>query len=185
MLKKVFFFLAIGLGLSPFFAHSYSINDVEVIRYGERYLITFEAQIDAPVDNVKAVVYDFEEASKLTPAVLSTEVYRYDDTTARVTAVMRPCLFIFCRTMEKLTIVNLEEERIHLRGVEDAGSFRNSDEVIKFDEAGQGTKLKYKGDISPKFFMPSWLGVRFVRGSVRKYLGDLLANIETKANGGA
>jgi len=98
---------------------------------------------------------------------------------------MRPCLFIFCKTMEKLTIVNLEEDRIHLMGVEDAGSFRNSDETIKFAENGAGTTLKYKGDISPSFYMPNWLGVRFIRGSVRKYLGGLLANIETKANGGA
>ena len=183
MLKKLIFVLAFGIGLSPI-AQAYSINAVEVIRYGERYLITFEAQIDAPMDNVKQVIYDFEEASKLTPAVKSTEVYRYDDDTARVTAVMRPCIFIFCRTMEKLTIVNLEEDRIHLVGIEDAGSFRNSDEVIKFADVEQGTKLRYKGDISPSFFMPSWLGVRFIRGSVRKYLGPLLANIETKANGG-
>jgi len=126
--------LVLGIGSSPVLA--YSINDVEVVRYGERFLITFEAQVDAPMDNVKDVVYDFEEASKLTPAVKSTEVYRFDETTARVTAIMRPCLFIFCKTMEKLTIVNLEEDRIHLMGVEDAGSFRNSDETIKFAENG-------------------------------------------------
>ena len=193
MLKKLIVGFAMvvlipALGLSPVFA--YSINDVEVVRYGERYLITFEAEIDATIDDVKEVIYDFEGAAKLTPAVKSTEVYRFDDTTARVTAIMRPCLFIFCKTMEKLTIVNLEEERIHLMGIEDAGSFRHSEETIKFAETGVGTKLKYKGDISPKFFMPSWLGVRFIRGSVRKYLGGLLANIETKAdeiknNGGA
>ncbi len=184
MLKKLICILALSIGLSPI-AQAYSINDVEVIRYGERYLITFEAQIDAPMDNVKEVIYDFEEASKLTPAVKSTEVYHYDETTARVTAIMRPCIFIFCKTMEKLTIVTLEEDQIHLLGIEDAGSFRNSDELIKFAEVGQGTKLRYKGDISPRFFMPSWLGVRFIRGSVRKYLEPLLANIETKANGGA
>ncbi len=182
MLKKVMIVLILNLGLSQVYA--YSINDVEVIRYGERYLITFEAQLDAPVDEVKEVIYDFEEASKLTSAVKSTEVYRFDDNTARVTAIMRPCIFIFCKTMEKLTIVNLEEDQIRLMGVEDAGSFRNSSETIKFAEAGAGTALKYKGDISPNFYMPNWLGVRFIRGSVRKYLGGLLANIETKANGG-
>lgn len=185
MLKKLIVGLAMVvlapiLGLSSVLA--YSINDVEVVRYGERYLITFEAEVDASIDAVKGVIYDFEGASKLTPAVKSTEVYRFDETTARVTAILRPCLFIFCKTMEKLTIVNLEEERIHLMGIEDAGSFRYSDESIKFAEAGAGTKLKYKGDISPKFFMPSWVGVRFIRGSVRKYLGGLLANIETKAH---
>ena len=184
MLKKLIVGLTMVIltqvmGLGTVFA--YSINDVEVIRYGERYLITFEAKVDAPLDDVKDVIYDFEGANKLTPAVKSTEVYRFDETTARVSAVMRPCLFIFCKTMKKLTIVNLEEEQIHLMGIEDAGSFRYSDETIKFAESGTGTMLKYKGDISPKFFMPQWLGVRFVRGSVRKYLGGLLANIEAKA----
>ena len=180
MLKKFIVFIVLSLGINTAFA--YKINDIEVIRYGERYLITFAAHLDAPVDNVEKVIYDFENATKLTPAVLSTEVYRYDDDTARVTATMRPCVFIFCKTMEKLTIVNLEEDRIHLIGIEDAGSFRNTDEVIRYQAANRGTILRYKGDLSPRFFLPQWLGVRFIRGTVRKYLADMLANIENQAN---
>ena len=181
MLKKVIFLILLSVGLNTAFA--YKINDVEVIRYGERYLITFDAHLDAPLKNVQDVMYDFENASKLTPAVLKTEVYRFDDNTARVTATMRPCVFIFCKTLEKLTIVNLEENRIHLMGIEDAGSFRNTDEVIKYSAQDQGTQVRYKGDLSPRFFLPSWLGVRFIRGTVRKYLGGMLANIENQANG--
>ena len=183
MLKKCVVFVILSLGFN--LASAYKINDVEVVRYGERYLITFAAHIDAPVKNVEKVIYDFENAAKLSPAVVRTEVYRYDDDTARVTATMRPCVFIFCKTMEKLTIVNLEEDRIHLVGIEDAGSFRNTDEVIKYAPANQGTVLSYKGDLSPRFFLPQWLGVRFIRGTVRKYLGDMLATIENKANSGA
>ena len=127
------------------------------------------------MENVRHVMYDFENATKLSPAVLETEVYRYDDNTARVTAIMRPCVYIFCKTMEKLTIVNLEENRIHLQGIEDAGSFRNSNEVIKYAPQGQGTNIRYKGDLSPRFFLPSWLGVRFIRATVpqvfRRHVG--------------
>lgn len=180
MLKKLVLLLILSLGLNTAFA--YKINNVEVVRYGERYLITFDAYLDASVTSVEKVIYDFENAASLTPAVLRTEVYRYDEDTARVTATMRPCVFIFCRTMEKLTIVNLEKDRIHLKGVEDAGDFRNTNEVIKFHAEDRGTLLHYKGDLSPAFFMPQWLGVRFIRGTVRKYLGGMLAAIESRAN---
>lgn len=182
MLKKFIVLLILSLGLNPAFA--YTINEVQVIRYGERYLITFSAILDASVNDVKGVIYDFENAASLTPAVVKTEVFRYDDETARVTATLRPCVYIFCRTIEKLSIVNLQKDQIHLAGVEDAGSFRNANEVIKYEATTGGTLLRYKGDLSPSFYLPQWLGVRFIRGMIRKYLSEMLANIENQANSG-
>ena len=182
MLKKFIVIIVLSIGLNTAFA--YKINEVQVVRYGERYIITFSAHLDAPVSNVENIIHNYENAAKLTPAVLKTEVVRFDEVTARVTATMRPCVFIFCRTIEKLSIINLEENQIHFTGVQDAGSFRNTDEILRFGAENQGTKLSYKGDFSPKFFLSQWLGVRFIRGMVRKYLGDMLAEIETKANSG-
>ena len=182
MLKKFVAVIILSLGLNTAFA--YTINEVQVIRYGERYLITFSAYLDAPLNNVKDVIYDFENAAMLTPAVKKTEVFRYDDETVRVTATMRPCIYLFCRTIEKLSIVNLEKDQIHLAGVEDAGSFRNANEIIKYEATTRGTLLRYKGDLSPSFYLPQWLGVRFIRGMINKYLGEMLTNIENKANSG-
>ncbi len=182
MLIRFIALIVLSLGLNTAFA--YKITEVQVVRYGERYIITFSAHLDAPVNNVQKVIYDFENGAKLSPAVLSTEVYRFDDDTARVRATMRPCVGIFCRTMVKLSIVNLEDNQIHMRGVQDAGSFRNIEEVIRYSAENQGTMMKYKGDFSPGFYLPQWLGVRFIRGVIRKYLGATLAEIENKANAG-
>lgn len=183
MLKKFIALIVLTLGLNTAFA--YKISEVQVVRYGERYIITFSAHLDAPVNNVKEVIYDFENAAKLTPAVLKTEVYRYDEDTARVTATMRPCVSIFCRTIVKLSIVNFEEDRIYFQGIQNAGSFRNADEIIKLSAEDQGTRLKYKGDFSPGFYLPQWLGTKYIRGMVRKYLVAILNEMENKANLGA
>ena len=84
-------------------ASAADIQKLDVWKEGGVFIIDLVGYIDAPIDQVYAVLVDYENLDRLTSSIVEIRVLEpADDGTPLVYTLTKKCVFLFCGKIEKV-----------------------------------------------------------------------------------
>jgi hypothetical protein len=147
---------------------------------GNRYRVEFEAHVAAEAANVRILLSDYDGLARLSDTVVDSRRLPERGGTPRVRIVQRACVFIFCRTLARTMSVESHPDGDVLALTEPETSdyldVRERWQVIA--QAGGDTRVRYRGEFVPRFFVPPLIGPWLIRSFLRAELEATAARIE-------
>jgi hypothetical protein len=144
-----------------------TLRSVDVSREHTRYHVHSETHLDAPPDAIRAVLLDFDDNrySRISEIYKESSYLPPDaDGTPLVYTRVEGCLMVFCRSMrrvERLEVVT--PEFIRSRVLPERSDFAYSMSEWSLEPEGDGTRVVYKMDMEPSFWLPPFVGPWFLK----------------------
>lgn len=155
-------------------AAAYHVVNAEVTQSEDRYTVDFVVILEAEPDRFWEIVTDYARFADFSPSVVASRIVRgAPGRDARVEITLRPCvLVVFCRTLTKVSDVRVDAgaRRIEYRIVPASSDFRMARETVVLadasTDAGPRVRFAYTAVLSPKFFVPPFVGPWLIRRAV-------------------
>lgn len=152
-------------------------------RYADKhYQFEFVALLDAPVDRVEAVLRDYERYPDLDERILKAKVLeRPADYVIVLETIVRACFGPFCRNVKR--VERVEESPLEIAAITDPSrSDVRSGETHTMLSASEGrTRVSYRTSVSPDFWIPRFVGRRWMLNTLEDATTNLFMNVEMKA----
>jgi len=151
---------------------------LDVDRQADRYVISVEMVVDAPLDNVRAILTDYGTLARLNASITSSGVIGNErDGSVRVLTRIQNCLLFFCRGLQIVEDVTEDEHgRIQRSVVPESSSFRSGHASWELLGSGDTTRVIHHAQLDPDFWIPPWLGRVIVIDTLRR---EILASFKT------
>jgi hypothetical protein len=172
-----------GLLLVGSAGHAFTIEQ-RAVRYADKkYECELTLTLDAPLERVEAVLRDYESYPDLDSRILRARVVeRPEEHVAMLETTLRACFGPFCRHVTR--IERVEEKQHSLAAVTDAA---RSD--MKFGETHtaleaideRSTRVTYKTSLTPDFWIPPFVGPRWMLNTLEDATSKLFMNVEIRA----
>ncbi len=155
----------------------------EVAHHAGRYTVTFEVRLDADSAAVRRLLTDYDHLERLSPVVEKSQRVAPDaDGHPRVRVTMHSCLLFFCRTVRKLeSVVEQSDGGIVVTADPAESDYRYSRAEWRIDAEGARTRLGYRAEHEPAFFVPPVIGPWLVKARIRRELALLAERLEQLA----
>lgn len=162
-----------------------TLRSVDVSRQHDRYRVVADTHLDASPEAVYKVLMDFDgdryqrisdiykESSYLPPDL---------DGTPLVYTRVEGCLMRFCRSMrrvERLEVVT--PQFIRSRAVPERSDFKYSLSEWGFVAEGTGTRVTYRMEMEPNFWLPPFVGPWFLKRTLLRGAPQAIDQIEALA----
>ena len=162
-----------------------TLRDIDVSRDKDRYRVVADTHLTASPESIRKVLLDFDadryqriseiykESSYLPPDA---------DGTPLVYTRVEGCLIGFCRSMsrvERLEVVT--PQFIRSRVVPERSDFKYSLAEWTFEPEDGGTRLTYRMEMEPDFWLPPFVGPWFLKRTLLKGAPAAIEQIESLA----
>ncbi len=175
---------AAWLLLLPLAVLAAEIDHVTIEKDGPRYRLEGEVMVEAPIDAVYRVITDYDALERLDKGILESRlVERLDDNSALVYTRLAGCVVFFCRKIDRIERVE-ETPPVGIVAVvvpADDGDVRYERSSWELGEADGGTRIVYRTEIEPGFWIPAVIGPPLVRNVLRRRVAATLVNLEQAA----
>lgn len=156
---------------------------LDVIRSGDSYGAEFEAELEAPVAAVYAVLTDYEQIPRLSPVVRGVTVTATGEPgVARVRSELESCVLFFCRRM--VQVQEIREEggyRLSSRMIAQGSDFSAGSSQWRLEARGANTYLYHRTTKTPGFFVPPLIGPWAIQRRLREHAEDGVQRLEALA----
>lgn len=176
--------VAVG-GLAAASGAAAGVRVMEVERKGEAYHVRFEAVVGLAPDRVFGLLTDYDRLERLHPGILEAERLPDSGPDApqgkRVRTVLEGCVAFFCRETEKIETVHSSDGRlIRTRIQPDGSDFRSGTSRWELAAVSEGTRLRYRSEWVPDFWIPGALGNWAVKRELERNLRELVQGLEAR-----
>lgn len=160
--------------------------EVQVEQEDGAYHIYFEILLDAPKERVEEILKDYGNLDELSPSIVSSEIIAGapgEDATVALT--LKPCVWILCKTMQKITTVKVNAYgAIVYSTMPEKSDFKFGKEqvIIKRKRKTGKTRVTYNAKLVPDFFVPPLLGSWLIRRYIAQNLKTSNKRVEELAN---
>ena len=138
-------------------AQAFDVTKLQVGEQGRRYVVEFEAQLAAQPAAVMSVLLDFANYPALDPRILLARRSLRDGKPLLYTR-LRGCLgSVFCRTMDRYELLVVQPGRLVATAIPGEGDVTYGLTVIQVEAHDGGTRVRYRNEFNPSFWMPRWL----------------------------
>jgi hypothetical protein len=158
---------ALGALAAGALAAAATIDDLEVERERGRYLLAAEARLEATRESIYAVLTDYDDNrySRISGAYKES---RYLDPAADGTPVvytrMEGCALWHCMSLERTERLETDAPRwIKSTTLPEASNFKYSTSEWVLERDGENTKMTYKLEMEPDFFVPPVVGPWYLK----------------------
>lgn len=159
------------------------IDQVSVVKKGKNFLTEAVFMVEAPRERVVRAMTDFDQLSELNPAIVSSKAEVQSSGGTRVTTKMRDCVSFFCRSVALVEDVHFDEAgSLRSEVVPRLSDFASGHAVWRFEAVGTRTRVHFRSQVRPKFWMPPLLGSSAFRHLLRRQIGVAADSIEARAN---
>jgi len=144
-----------------------------VTREGKRFSVAFAIRVDAPAPDLRRLLDDYTALARLSPSTLSSRLIKpgvepNKTESPWVAVTLRPCILIFCKTLQKVsTIVQESEGTTRYDSLPGRDSFEFAQERLRIRDdtatPARRATLTYVASLEPGFYVPSVLGPWIVR----------------------
>jgi hypothetical protein len=162
-----------------------TLRTVDVSRNKDRYQVVADTHLDASPEAIYKVLLDFDgDRYQRISEIYKESSYLPPDSdgTPLVYTRVEGCLIGYCRSMrrvERLEIVT--PEFIRSRTIPERSDFKYSLSEWTFTAEGTGTRVTYKMEMEPNFWLPPFVGPWFLRRTLLKGAPAAIDQIELLA----
>jgi hypothetical protein len=167
-----------ALHLLSFGADATQLVELEVGHKANVYEIQVEMLVDAPAENVRAILTDYANLDRLSDTVTSSRVIDEDeDGTVRVLTQIKNCILFFCMNLRKVEDITEDDRgRILVNMVPDSSNFRSGHASWELRGSGGATRVIHHATLEPDIRIPAWMGIAILKDSLRK---EIVKSFET------
>jgi carbon monoxide dehydrogenase subunit G len=158
-----------------------TIGELAISRQGESYQISFEAEVDAPPEEVFKMLSDYAQLGRLSPVITSVEVEPAPGgRAARVRSVLTSCFLFFCRRVVMVEdVTEPDRSTIVAQMVPGMGDFSSGRCVWHISGDGAHTKLRYEATRTTALWIPPLIGQWVMARTMREHLETSVGRLET------
>lgn len=159
------------------------VRNVDVSEEDGRYVASFDAVIDAPMDEVLPLMLTPGRWPQLSPLIVDAKVLEKGDNGPRkVSITFYDCIFIFCKTIHKTEdIIIMSDGHIESLAIPEQSDFSYAREDWRISAEAGRTHILYKTEMVPDFFVPPLIGPYFIKSHLRSHLINIANNLEKLA----
>lgn len=160
-------------------ANAATIHSVTVSKHGRSYIAEAEFIVDVQRDDVTRAFSEFDQLAELNPAIVSSHSEATADGRVQVTTRLRDCIAFFCKTVTLIERVHIDSEGNMYSEIEPENSdFIGGNATWTFEADGPQTRVTYRSEMQPGFWVPPLLGRRSMRGALKQQIETSVANLE-------
>ena len=157
--------------------------EVQSVDAGEengRYIASFDAVIDAPMDRTLHLMLTPGLWPRLSPIIVDAEVLeKAENGPGKVRIKFYDCIFIFCKTFQKIEDVSIAADgHVTSLAIPDQSDFDYAREDWQVFAEGGRTHIRYKTEMVPNFFVPPLIGPYVIKSHIRTELVHIVTNLE-------
>jgi hypothetical protein len=164
-----------------------TLRSIDVSRAKDRYQVVAYTHLDATPEAIYKVLLDFNgDRYQRISAIYKESSYLPPDSdgTPLVYTRVEGCLMLFCRSMrrvERLEVVT--PQFIRSKVVPERSDFKYALAEWTFEPEGSGTRLTYRMEIEPDFWLPPFVGPWFLKRTLLNGAPAAIDQIEVLAQG--
>jgi hypothetical protein len=159
--------LALGAGVGVSFAGAATIDSLDLSKRRGRYELIADAQLAATPESIYAVLTDYEDnAFQRISSVYKESDYLEPapDGTPIVYTLMEGCLLRFCLRMKRVEKLETREPNyIKSYTLPERSNFKYSTSEWVLEPHEGGTKMTYRLEMEPDFFVPPVIGPWYLK----------------------
>lgn len=165
--------------------HSATLKDVDVSRQRDRYSIVADTHLDATPAAIHKVLLDFDgDRYQRISEIYKESGYLPPDTdgTPIVFTRVEGCLLLFCRSMSRVERLELVTPQfIRSKVIPERSDFKYALAEWSLEAEGTGTRVVYKMEMEPNFWLPPFVGPWFLRRTLVQGAPAAIEQIEQLA----
>jgi hypothetical protein len=144
-----------------------TIDTLDVTRHRGRYALAAEARLDATPESIYAVLTDYDDNAYARISRVYKESRYLDpapDGTPLIYTRMEGCVLWHCMTLERTERLETDEPTwIKSTALPEGSNFKHSTSEWELERDGDGTKMTYKLEMEPDFFVPPVVGPWYLK----------------------
>lgn len=165
-------------------ASAIDVAKLQVREQGRRYVVEFEAQLAADPHAVMSVLMDFARYPQLDSRILVARRAGSRNGKPLLYTRLRGCLgSVFCRTMDRYELLDAQPDRLVATALPGEGDLRYGLTVTRVEPQAAGTRVRYRTEFDPSFWMPRWLVRNAMYTTLREGTLEMFRAIEKSASG--
>ena len=165
-----------------------TLRTVDVTRDHDLYHLIADTHLDAPPAAIYDVLLDFDNDrySRISSIYKESGYLAPDkDGTPLVYTLVEGCLLGFCRSMRRVERLEVVRPRyIRATVVPDRSDFKYAQAEWTLEPEGSGTRVIYRMDMQPNFWLPPYIGPWFLKRTLMRGGVDAVQHIERLAQEG-
>jgi len=175
----------LAAGCVATYGFSATLKTVEVKRDRDRYQVVADTHLAARPSAIYAILTDFDnDRYQQISEIYKESSYLPPDSdgTPLVYTRVEGCLLLFCRSMrrvERLEVV--EPSFIRATVLPERSDFKYSLAEWKLEPEGDGTRVVYRMEMEPAFWLPSFVGPWFLKRTLLRGAPTAVERIEELA----
>jgi hypothetical protein len=173
---------ALTIALSPLAAQALSVQSLDASLKEGVYRVALVARVDAPVEDVAAVLTDYAAYRQLDPRIRSATLLPSEEAgVALVRTVVRACAGFFCRNVERVERVERREGELLATVIPERSELLHGRTRTTWQAAEAATEVTYQAEFVPAFWVPTAIGRRYAERALRASTLQLFDNVEKRA----
>ncbi len=159
-----------------------SLDDVRITVQGRAHNAQVTFNVTASVDQVTAVLTDYEHPNRLTPEVTKRQVVGRQSGITRVRTEIHSCVLFFCKDLTLTQDVTVVAGAIQADVIPEESDFRSGYVrwLLTSTDNG-GSQVQYESVIEPDFFIPPLIGQFFIRKRFQQQIFATAENLAREA----
>ncbi|MEC9375195.1 MAG: SRPBCC family protein [Pseudomonadota bacterium] len=157
--------------------------DLEVVKEGDRFFIESEIFISADSDSVLFALTDYERFAEISSRFKESRfIEPAEDGTPRVYTKIAGCILFFCKSVERVALLNVKTPLMLVAVTDPNLSDLNFGyEIWELIEMQNGTVIDYRYEVEPSFWIPPIIGPWAVKRILNRDMLSAPAKIEQLA----
>lgn len=148
------------------------VLETEVLHDAGKYTVRFDVRLAAPPERLKHYLTDYDNYATYFASIKESRVLnRAADGTLRVRLQLSSCILFFCRTVNLVRDITEQPDGTIIARVDPARSdFRETIEQWRVTDDHGNTRLRYRAELIPTFYVPPLIGPWLVKRQIRAAL---------------
>lgn len=169
--------------LAPAPAVAGEVLNVAVEQYATRYVVEIDARFDVPAGRLRALLTDYPNLGLINDSIRRSEVLETISPRHHcVRTEARVCVALLCKTIVQVQDVSQLSDGDILASVRATRSdFSYGIARWQFREEAAGTRMRFRSEIEPAFWVPPLIGPWMIRHALQAEALKSVANLERLA----
>jgi hypothetical protein len=163
-------------------ANAFEIQHAEA-RFDQReYRIELRVLIDASPERVASVLRDYAQYPKLEASILEAKILeRPTATQVLLYTKLRGCSGIFCRTVNRVERVDEASDSLIATAIPERSDVHSGHTETRWIAQDNKTLVTYHTSVTPKFWVPAFIGRPLMLRTLKQTSLDMFRNIEVQS----